>query len=171
MILKGDYIKIKIGQSLINKLDTKTVFILENIGMPEKIAPLGGIKFRILEVPYIQDGNLILGDVKGENNTHYLGMDLTMNNIYVEWNYDMAQKVFINTNIESLLLCNYSYYFFIHRLITSEALGVYYDNTSKGGNYDKYAYLLKSIIFDIDEDAAKKGIWSSLIQEMQLGVI
>jgi len=168
-ILKGTCVKVT--QDVIDKIGIKTVFVLENIGIPNKIVPIGGCDFKILSSPYIKNGYLILGKITNSESTHYLIMDISNENIYVEWNYNLhPERVFINSNIENLLLCNYIYNFFIHRLIISEALGAYYDN-NEGGNYYKYADLLQAMISDTDKTAIKRGVWYSLIQEMRLGVI
>jgi hypothetical protein len=165
-------IQIKLSETIINKLDAETVFILEHIGIPNEITPIGGVDFKILLNPYINNDCLILGEVKGTNVTHYLTMNMANKYIFIEWGYDMtAPQVFINSDIKSMLLCEFSYNFFIRRLIKSKALGAYYDNSSIGGNFEKYACLLEDILKDIDERATKEGVWHSLIEEMKLGVI
>ena len=162
---------VKLDEKIANKLDTETVFILEHIGIPNT-TPMG-IDVEVISNSYLyKENNIVLGETKGEKLTHYLILNIIDNGVYFKWNYqDTPEKVFINSNIKSMLLCEFSYHFFIRRLISSKVLGAYYDNSDSGGNFEKYACLLEDIIKDIDERAAKEGVWHSLIEEMKLGVI
>jgi hypothetical protein len=165
--------KIKIEENLLEKISSKTKFLLESYGIPSHIVPLGGINYQILEDFYVSKDNfLVLGEYKTANSKHYLVLEFNTERLYHQWNYDLIpNNVFINSNLEKTFLCNYAYDLFVQRLIKSEALGPYYENTSKGGNFEKYASLLREIIADIDEKAAKEGAWHSLIEEMSIGTI
>ena len=162
---------VKLDKKLVNKLDSETMFILEHIGIPNT-TPMG-VDVKVISNPYLyQENDIVLGETKGEKLTHYLMLNIIDNSVYFKWNYqDTPEEVFINSNVKSMLLCEFSYQFFIRRLILSKALGAYYDNSDKGGNYENYACLLEELIIDIDERAAKEGAWRSLIEEMKLGAI
>lgn len=161
--------KIKLSTKIKTIIDNDTVYILENVGIPNKITPLGGIEYEILSNPYIKnDKELILGKTINTNTEHCFFLNIENNNIFHQWNYNnIPLNIFINSNIDKMLLCDFVYVALIRRLILSKSLGAYYDDA----NYEKYANLLNEIIFDIDEEATKKGAWCSLIQEMSIGAI
>lgn len=165
--------KILIPKDLYNKINQKIVFIVENIGIPIRIPAMGIGNYSFDNVPFLLDENsVVIAVVKGEKKNHYLLLDTKNENILHQWNYDQEpNNIFINSSIEQLLLCTYSFDFVIKRLIEKKSLGPYYDNSPKGGNFEKYAELLKEMIFDIDERATSEGAWFSLIQEMSIGAI
>ena len=170
-IIEGE--KSQIENNIREILDEKTIFLLEKYGIPKQIAPLGGTEYEILKTPYLnKDGNVVLGINYSTNCEHYLIINTDSEQIYHQWNHnEIPNNIFINSSIEKMMFCDYSYTFFLRRLILAESLGSYYDNSSKGGNFEKYAGLLFDLIFDIDKAATEKGVWHSLINEMKLGVI
>jgi hypothetical protein len=164
----SQFFKFKVPEIIHEFLHKEDLFYLTEIGLPQRVL---SNKFKLLEtVTFDEQHNcLILG-----SNTHIedwkLKLDINQRNIF----YSSANNeilCFYNTSISKLLLCNFSYEFFIRRLIKAESFGAYYDNSSTGGNFEKYANVLKELIIGIDETAAKEGAWHSLIEEMSMGVI
>jgi hypothetical protein len=166
------YYPIKLDDISKKHLDVKTIFYLENKGLPSIIAPLGGTKYQT-NVPFLiwKNENVIIGRTEGTQTIHYLVINAKTGNVYHQWNYDNPSFVFVNSSFEKLLTSNFVYFYIIKKLILIKALGAYYDNTENGGNFEKYANLLKEMILDIDERATQEGAWSTLIQEMSIGVI
>lgn len=164
MNFKGQ--KFFLSQEIKKKLDESTIFTIEKIGLPKKIIYNEYLYF---SEPYLKDKvHLVLGKIPNTNTEHYLIINVKTKEVFHEWNYDNIQNlVFLNSSIEKSLMCRFAYDFFIRRLILSESLGAYYENS----NYEKYASLLKEMIFDIDREAAEKGAWASLINEMSMGAI
>ncbi|MDR7211945.1 hypothetical protein [Flavobacterium piscis] len=158
--------KIILAENIKKILDENTIFIIEKIGLPKKIIYN---EYLYLSEPYLKDKvYLVLGKIPNTNTEHYLIINIETKEVFHEWNYDNIQNlVFLNSSIEKSLMCRFTYDFFIRRLILSESLGGYYDNC----NYEKYASLLKEMIFDIDKEATEKGAWASLISEMSMGAI
>jgi hypothetical protein len=99
----------------------------------------------------------------------YIGIDIKTENIICYSKY--AEDSFVNTDYELFVKCHFIYELYKKHVLIPQKLGAYYDNSSTGGNFKKYACLLEDIIMDIDERAAKEGVWHSLIEEMKLGVI
>lgn len=162
------FFKFRIPEIIQEFLHEDDLFYLTNIGLPQRIL---SNKFIFLETAIFDKKKnlLILG-----SNTHVedwkLKIDIKKRTIfYSSENSDIF--CFYNSSISNLLLCNFSYEFYIRRLINMESFGPYYDNTPTGGNFEKYSSLLKDLITDIDERAANEGAWHSLIEEMSMGVI
>lgn len=165
------YKKVLIDDKL--NLNNRISFMLENIGIPINIPAMGIGDYSFDNVPFLLNNySVVLGFIESEPVNHFLLLNIENENIFHQWNYDeVPNKVFINSDFEKLLLCTNSYNFFLKRLIMSKSFGSYYDNTPQGGNFKKYANLLKELILDIDERAANEGAWHSLIQEMSIGAI
>jgi len=157
---------IKLSDKIKTILDSDTSWLIENIGFPEKMI---GILIIFIE-PIIKNNYVIFGYSTYYNVIQY-GIDINSRNIVI-WN-DNQKKAssFVNSSMKHFLSASYSYETFIRRLIAHKSLGAYYDNSDSGGNFEKYACLLEDIIKDIDERAAKEGVWHSLIEEKKLGVI
>jgi|GEM_PF-6086493 len=164
--------KFILPDEVINVINSADLYCLEHIGLPNRIL---SNEFVFYNKPiFDQDQDcLLLG-----KNTHVSEWELKMNIInrsifYSGKSSSLRTDVYCyyNSNISKFLLCHFSYEFYVRRLIGSEALGPYYDNTPEGGNFGKYAELLKGLIKDIDEQATKEGAWYALIEEMSLGVL
>jgi hypothetical protein len=155
--------KIKLTEKLKNKLDEDLIYILENIGLPKKI-----VYSKIDFIEPIVESSIFLFGVANHLSDMKFGIELNTGRIITYGAYEENNFYsIINSSLNKLLLCSFTYNFFIRRLISSESLGTYYDNN----NYEKYANLLKEMIFDIDKEASEKGAWSSLISEMSMGAI
>ncbi len=165
--------KLHIKDNIKNKLDAETAFFIEKIGIPDKIGALGGIFYTLpIDVFLVDNENIVIAENKLTKITHYLIINSKTKVIYQQWNYDeQSNLVFINSSYKQLIISNYVYFNVIKKLIFSESLGAYYDNSPEGGNFEKYANVLEMLIKDIDERATKEGVWHSLIEEMKLGVI
>ena len=165
----GDMHKFNIPEQIKKIIGCENSIILTDIGIPKQLV---SAKFDYYETPVVSDNCLLLG-----TNTHIpewiLRLDLENNAVFFSGQGKRTPYIyaFYNSSLEQLLLSLYSDKFFIRRLILSQTLGAYYDNSDKGRNYEKYACLLEELITDIDERAAKEGAWHSLIEEMKLGVI
>lgn len=147
------------------------ILYLQNKGVPSIIACIGGLVYKAV-TPYINNSSLIIGEYEGTNVVHYLILDITSKNIFHQWNYNNEAKlIFINSDIEKLVMSNFIWFNVVRKLIISEVLGAYYDNTEKGGHFEAYANLLEDLILDVDKIACEKGAWFSLINEKKMGVL
>jgi len=152
----------------------KNLFV-DSFLMNENISKLNeiGVPSLILNkfIPYTQN---ILSDVitfsKSNLSEIYLGIEMESNNV-VCFSDKYNSYTFMNTDYESLIKTNYTYETFKKICVSVQTYGPYYDNTPSGGNFEKYAKVLEKLILRIDERSVKEGIWYSLIQEMELGVI
>lgn len=159
--------RLKLSDEIKKIIDSNTVFLIENVGIPKKII-YSEIEFII---PCIESDYLKFGHA---NHLHEIqfGIELKSSRVISYGNFNNSNYYsVINENLQNLLVSSFCNDFFVRRLIHSEAFGPYYDNTPKGGNFERYAGLLKDLISDIDERAANEGAWHSLIEEMSIGVI
>ncbi|KAF2326491.1 hypothetical protein [Flavobacterium ginsenosidimutans] len=155
--------KIKLTGKIKNQLDKSLIYIIENIGLPKKIVYS---KINFID-PIIEESIFCFGEATHLSDMKF-GIELRTNRIITYGGYrENSFYSIINSNLDKLLLCSFIYDFVIRRLILSESFGAYYENC----NYEKYASLLKEMIFDIDKEAAEKGAWASLINEMSIGAI
>ena len=135
--------------------------ILTEVGLPTQILAQ---TFVYNEEVLIKDDCVILG-----SNTHVsdwlLKVSLSDRSVFYAGKGMVSEEVycFYNTNLKNLHLSLFSYNFFIHRLITTSLLGDYHLH------YKKYANLLHDLIFDIDIQSTKEGVWCGLINEMKIG--
>lgn len=153
--------KLVLSEEIKKSLDFDICYLLENIGIPKKIvySELEFIK------PKIEDGIFHFGYANHLTEMKF-GIELKSNKVITYGKRGTSDYYsVINQSFNKLLLCSYCNDFFIRRLILSELLGKYHEH------HDKYAKLLRELIFDIDEEATKSGAWSNLIEEMSLGVI
>jgi hypothetical protein len=136
---------------------------INNIGIPKIVLD----KFKPNKMR-IQNGILIFS--KSYLSDIYLGINMQSQNV-ICFSEMYNSNSFMNSDYESFIKTNFAYETFRSICITNQIFGPYYDNTPQGGNFEKYANLLKELIQDIDERSANEGVWHSLIEEMSMGVI
>jgi hypothetical protein len=156
--------KFKISDEIKSKLTKEDFITLTEIGLPSKILSNNFVYYE--QIIQDDDNNLILG-YSTHVNEWKLKISLNDFSIFYTGKGKLTSEVFAfyNKSISKLLLCLFSYDFFLRRLIKSNLLGEYHIN------HEKYADLLFEIISDIDKVAADEGVWFYLIEEMRLGVI
>lgn len=146
-----------------NEFWTKYLSEINSIGIPNLVLD----KF----IPYQQE---IVDDVlvfsKSKISDIFLGINLNTGHVVCFSDYNPIQS-FVNTDYVSFIKTNSVYEIFRRVCLITQSLGAYYDKTEKGGNYEKYANLLRELINGVDEKAANEGVWHSLILEMSMGVI
>lgn len=169
LIFDKNGFKFKVPDEIKSRLRKCDIIALTEIGLPKRIL---SNKFVYYETCFLLDNDLILG-FNEDVNEWILKINLNDFSIYYSGKGSFSEEVFAyyNSSVSNLILSLFSYHFFVCRLIDNKILGSYYDNTPQGGNFEKYAELLKDLIFDIDERATREGVWCSLIQEMSMGVI
>jgi len=150
----------KLSDEVKKHLSCNDIWLIENIGFPERMI---GIPIIFAE-PIVVKSNFIYVGYSMYNSVLQYGIDIKSKNIII-WNSENKTRFFINSTMNQFLFSSYSYETFIRRLIRKKSLGDYYPN------YEIYAYLLRDLIFDIDNTAAEKGGWYDLITEMSMGAI
>ena len=159
----SDFHKFQLTPELKSNLHPQDNFILTQVGLPNKI----------LSNYYIF--NHVIEEVNGRINLGY-------NRSYDGWNLYIDKKDnsvcyqakgnhyneiygFYNSSLSQLMLSLFAFELFIIRIKEKESLGDYQLH------HERYALLLKEIIFDIDAKATQGGVWYYIIDEMMLGVM
>jgi len=154
-----------VPENIKRKLDEESVYVLSNIGLPQKIVY---IKFSFYSEVFIDetDQSIVLGYHARYKDWE---MKLSINDcsIYHYWKSekDADAYCFYNSSVKKLLLCLYESDVFYFNIIAKQALGDYHKH------HDEYSKALESIITKIDPDATTKGAWYSYIEEMSTGAV
>lgn len=153
----------KVSDQLANLLDQETLYILTIRGLPAKIL---SNSFSYYEDIQSVNNELILGDSQ-----HLPGwklkIKLATSEVYCEGRGENTEfgSVFINSSISQLKECLNAYEFFMRTLIKGNYLGNYQEN------HESYARLMRELIEKIDPKAAEDGIWWTLIDDMDVGIV
>lgn len=138
-------------------------YLLTQVGLPIKILSNSFDYYH--EVTLDQD-SVVLG-----TSHHVKGWLLKLNtrngNIYMEGKGQNTgfHHTFFNSSLKGLLTCLTTYDFYMKKLIQDELLGEYQIE------HEKYAKLLRDYIGEIDPKACEEGIWFSLIDDMDVGIL
>ena len=152
-----------VPDKLVNLLDQETLYILLISGLPAKIL---SNSFHYYEEIQLVDNELILGDsrhLKGWK----LKIKLATSEVYSEGQGENTEfgSVFINSSVSQLKACLNAYECYMKTLIKGNYLGSYQKN------HESYARLMRELIQKIDPKAAEQGIWWTLIDDMDVGIL
>jgi hypothetical protein len=138
----------------------ETIEFLINIGIPHTILD----KYIVVDGwELLENEYLIIS--KSKFNATFLCVHISDSQKVVIYSDTFGSPSFVNSNLHCLLETLYTYHIFKSEIKIPEIYGEYYSNC------EVYATELRKRIESVDTDAIKNGLWKSILDEMELGVI